>query len=180
MEKVGEYEKMEEKKNKKIITECLNNVKRNSLKKEKESKINISLKIVIPIVIAILLVTFIVSFILLNYNKQSDNYQLSGSQEYQTTTYSDEYKKTSDLTDADLNDAYQKNYQKSTADDGSYLIKSAEWTDKQKGEGFNYYTRSTISRIRRNKCFICCNNVLCTWINRGYISKKHTNINKVL
>lgn len=135
MEKVGEYEKMEEKKNKKIITECLNNVKRNSLKKEKESKINISLKIVIPIVIAILLVTFIVSFILLNYNKQSDNYQLSGSQEYQTTTYSDEYKKTSDLTDADLNDAYQKNYQKSTADDGSYLIKSAEWTDKQKGEG---------------------------------------------
>lgn len=54
MEKVGEYEKMEEKKNKKIITECLNNVKRNSLKKEKESKINISLKIVIPIVIAIL------------------------------------------------------------------------------------------------------------------------------
>ena len=135
MEKVGEYEKMEEKKNKKIIIECLNNVKRNSLKKEKESKINISLKIVIPIVIAILLVTFIVSFILLNYNKQSDNYQLSGSQEYQTTTYSDEYKKTSDLTDADLNDAYQKNYQKSTADDGSYLIKSAEWTDKQKGEG---------------------------------------------
>ena len=79
--------------------------------------------------------TFIVSFILLNYNKQSDNYQLSGSQEYQTTTYSDEYKKTSDLTDADLNDAYQKNYQKSTADDVSYLIKSAEWTDKQKGEG---------------------------------------------
>ena len=44
MEKVGEYEKMEEKKNKKIITECLNNVKRNSLKKEKESKINIFTK----------------------------------------------------------------------------------------------------------------------------------------
>ena len=32
MEKVGEYEKMEEKKNKKIITECLNNVKRKNLK----------------------------------------------------------------------------------------------------------------------------------------------------
>lgn len=133
--KVGEYKKMEWKKNNKTTTENLDNVRSNTLKEEKKSKINISLKIAMPIVIAILLVTFIVSFILLNYNKQSDNYQLSGSQEYQATTYSDEYKKTSDLTDADLTDAYQKNYQKTTADDGSYLIKSAEWTDKQKGEG---------------------------------------------
>ena len=57
------------------------------------------------------------------------------SEEFQSTTYNTEYKKTSELTNADLNDAYQRNYQKSTSPDGSYLIKSAEWTDKQKGEG---------------------------------------------
>lgn len=45
---------MEWKKNNKTTTENLDNVRSNTLKKEKKSKINISLKIVIPIVIAIL------------------------------------------------------------------------------------------------------------------------------
>ncbi len=73
--------------------------------------------------------------ILLNYKNESENYQLSETQGYQVTTYNEEYKKTSELSNSDLNDAYQRNYQKTTATDGSYLIKSAEWTDRQKGEG---------------------------------------------
>ncbi len=45
-----------------------------------------------------------------------------------------EYKKTTELTDEDKDDEYQKNYQETVADDGSYLIKTAEWTDKENGE----------------------------------------------
>ncbi|MFR7468344.1 MAG: MucBP domain-containing protein [Clostridia bacterium] len=75
------------------------------------------------------------SFILANYKKQNENYQIADSQDFQATTYSDGYKKTSELTNADLSDAYQKNYQEASEADGSYLYKSAEWTNKQDGEG---------------------------------------------
>ena len=75
------------------------------------------------------------SFILANYKKKNENYQIADSQDFQATTYSDGYKKTSELTNADLSDAYQKNYQEATEADGSYLYKSAEWTNKQDGEG---------------------------------------------
>ena len=50
------------------------------------------------------------------------------------TTYSNEYKKTSELTDDDIDDLYQKNYQEKSLNDGSFLRKKAEWTDKEKGE----------------------------------------------
>ena len=53
---------------------------------------------------------------------------------FKDATYTDGYKKTSELNDSDISDSYQRNYQEIIADDGSYLSKSAEWTDKQKGE----------------------------------------------
>ena len=101
-------------------------------KLNKKEKVNITLSIAIPLlVIAILLV----SFVLLNYTEQNNkNYSLISSTDFQTTTYSDDYKKTSELTEADKNDAYQKNYQETSLSDGSYLKKSAEWTNKQSGE----------------------------------------------
>lgn len=48
--------------------------------------------------------------------------------------FSEDYKKTSDLTGSDVADNYQKNYQESTGKKGSYLTKSAEWVDKENGE----------------------------------------------
>ena len=52
-----------------------------------------------------------------------------------TTSTDDEYKKTSELTGADESDDYQKNYQESSSTDGSsYLIKRAEWINKENGE----------------------------------------------
>ena len=98
----------------------------------KKSQINIAVKIAIPVVVIAIV---LVSFILANYKKQNENYQIADSQDFQATTYSDGYKKTSELTNADLSDAYQKNYQEASEADGSYLYKSAEWTNKQDGEG---------------------------------------------
>jgi len=80
----------------------------------------------------ILLGVFALIFSVTRKQIGSSNGQLGN---FQSTTYNTEYKKTSELTNADLNDAYQRNYQEATAEDGSYLRKSAEWTDKQKGEG---------------------------------------------
>ena len=51
-----------------------------------------------------------------------------------TISDNSDYKKTSELTDNDLTDVYQKNYQEEKSSDGSYLRKSAEWTNKDNGE----------------------------------------------
>ena len=59
---------------------------------------------------------------------------INTNEEVATLSDDSNYKKTSDLTDADLTDDYQKNYQESSVDDGSYLTKSAEWADKENGE----------------------------------------------
>ena len=107
-------------------------VKKYTFKERKKSKINIAVKIAIPVVVIAIV---LVSFILANYKKQNENYQIANSQDFQAATYSDGYKKTSELTNADLADAYQKNYQEESVADGSYLFKSAEWTNKQNGEG---------------------------------------------
>ena len=122
--------------NKKRKPESLDTVEREresyALKNGKKSQINIAVKIAIPVVVIAIV---LVSFILANYKKQNENYQIADSQDFQATTYSDGYKKTSELTNADLSDAYQKNYQEASEADGSYLYKSAEWTNKQDGEG---------------------------------------------
>ena len=118
--------------NKKRKPESLDTVESYALKNGKKSQINIAVKIAIPVVVIAIV---LVSFILANYKKKNENYQIADSQDFQATTYSDGYKKTSELTNADLSDAYQKNYQEATEADGSYLYKSAEWTNKQDGEG---------------------------------------------
>lgn len=120
------------KNNRKIKFETPDNAKKLSFNERNKSKININLKIAILLIIFAI---FSVLIIMLSYKNKSENYQAAETQEYQAITYSNEYKKTSELTDADLTDEYQKNYQETTAEDGSYLIKSAEWTNKQKGEG---------------------------------------------
>ena len=114
-------------------TRCENTYSKN-LNGRKKTKINIKLKIVILLIVLAMYVLFIFLF---NYKNTIKNYQASEIQKYQakTYTYSNEYKKTSELTDADLTDEYQKNYQEETSEDGSYLTKKAEWTNKQRGEG---------------------------------------------
>ena len=76
----------------------------------------------------------LVSVILLSYKNKNEDYKIADSLEFQYTTYSDEYKKTSELSDEDLNDNYQKNYQETSLADGSHLRKTAEWTNKANGE----------------------------------------------
>ena len=112
-------------------TRCENTYSKN-LNGRKKTKMNNKLKIVILLIVLAMSSLFV---FLVNYKNKINNYQASEIQEYQAKTYSNEYKKTSELTDADLTDEYQKNYQKETSEDGSYLTKKAEWTNKQKGEG---------------------------------------------
>lgn len=123
---------MENRNNNETKPKNLGIVKKYTFKERKKSKINIAVKIAIPVVVIAIV---LVSFILANYKKQNENYQIANSQDFQAATYSDGYKKTSELTNADLADAYQKNYQEESVADGSYLFKSAEWTNKQNGEG---------------------------------------------
>lgn len=100
-----------------------------TLKNGEKSKINLAVKIVVPVIVLAIVLVCIISK---NYNDK--DYQLAKVQKYQATTYSEGYKKTSELTNADLTDEYQKNYQEASVDDGSHLTKSAEWTNKQNGE----------------------------------------------
>ena len=100
----------------------------NTKKKVKKNKIiNIPLPILI-IMVALLFILFYHKTI----NKE-DIYEANLTNS-KNSTISEDYKKTSDLTAEDENDSYQKNFQETSIDNGSYLIKSAEWTDKDKGE----------------------------------------------
>lgn len=78
-----------------------------------------SRKILISVIVAVM-VLFTTANLVIAVTKSSD--------------FGDDYKKTSDLTGSDIADDYQKNYQESTGKKGSYLTKSAEWVDKEKGE----------------------------------------------
>ena len=100
-------------------------------KKNNKRKTNTTLTIPLPIVIIII----ILFFILFNYkiiNKKGIS--KANLTDLKNPTYNEDYKKTSELTADDEKDTYQKNYQETLLDDGGYLIKSAEWTNKDNGE----------------------------------------------
>ena len=100
----------------------------NTKKKVKKNKI---INIPLPILI-IMVALFFILFYHKTINKE-DIYEANLTNS-KNSTISEDYKKTSDLTAEDENDSYQKNFQETSIDNGSYLIKSAEWTDKDKGE----------------------------------------------
>ena len=89
-------------------TRCENTYSKN-LNGRKKTKMNNKLKIVILLIVLAMSSLFV---FLVNYKNKINNYQASEIQEYQAKTYSNEYKKHSELTDADLTDEYQQNYQK--------------------------------------------------------------------
>ena len=121
-------------KNKKINSESLGTVTHTRTHTRILSLLKSKKSILIAILILAIIVIGIACSNIFKYKNQSENYKLEESNNFQATTYSDGYKKTSELTTADISDAYQKNYQDISIDDGSYLEKSAEWTDKQNGE----------------------------------------------
>lgn len=101
------------------------------------SKIKLIIYSAIPIfVVALLLMCFSLynENNSLNISGDLEYKEISNLRDYQISEDLSDYKKTSDLTQEDLLDNFQKNYQESFADDGSYLLKTAEWTDKQNGE----------------------------------------------
>ncbi|MGN1012680.1 MAG: MucBP domain-containing protein, partial [Clostridia bacterium] len=70
------------------------------------------------------------------------------------STSNDDYKKTSDLTGDDINDDYQKNYQEITKSDGSYIIKSAEWVDKESGEALITIKASQVAKEKTTCLYV--------------------------
>ena len=69
-----------------------------------------------------------------NVNESSPTGTINMNEEVANISDDSDYKKTSELTEGDLANDYQKNYQESSVDGGSYLTKSAEWTDRENGE----------------------------------------------
>ena len=101
-------------------------------KKLKVIEINLSTLITVSAMISILFILFLGHEISIVETKIVAN--LMEEATVSSNTDLSDYKATEELTDEDMEDEYQKNYQETTVDDDNYLIKTAEWTDKENGE----------------------------------------------
>ena len=69
-------------------------------------------------------------------------------------SFEDDYKKTSELNSQDVEDKYQKNYQEETHSDGSYILKSAEWVDKENGEALITIKASQVAKEKTTALYV--------------------------
>ena len=69
-------------------------------------------------------------------------------------SFEDDYKKTSELNSQDVEDKYQKNYQEEAHSDGSYILKSAEWVDKENGEALITIKASQVAKDKTTALYV--------------------------